>query len=166
MSTNNLQNEEAIAKLKELAESIDVAMLATNLQHTPFHTIPMSTKMVDNYGNIWFLSARDSEHNSYIQQNNNVQLMYGQPNTMSFMTVYGKASISTDKEVIEELYSTVDDNWFDGVDDPNVSAIKVQPQEAHYWDTKYGKLVAMLKIAQGAITGNSPDLGEEGDLKV
>jgi general stress protein 26 len=166
MSTDNLQNEEAIAKLKELAEEIDVAMMATDLGQAPFHTIPMSTKMVDKYGNIWFLSARDSDHNANIQKNSQVQLLYGQPKTMSFMTVFGDASISTDKDVIEELYSTVDDNWFDGVDDPNISAIKVQPQEAHYWDTKYGKVAALLKMAQGAITGNEPDLGVEGDLKL
>ncbi len=166
MSTNNLQNEEAVAKLKELAESIDFAMMATNLGQVPFHTIPMSTKMVDKSGNIWFLSARDSDHNTHINNNPQVQLIYGQPKTMSFMTVFGSASITTDKAVIEELYSSADDNWFDGIDDPNVSAIKVDPQDVHYWDSKYGKLISMLQIAKGAVTGNEPDLGEEGQLNV
>lgn len=166
MSTTNLHNKEAVAKLKELAESIDFAMMATNLGTVPFHTIPMSTKMVDNYGNIWFLSAKDSDHNTHINNNKQVQLIYGQPSSMSFMTVYGHATISTDREVIKELYSSADDNWFEGVDDPNCTAIKVQPQEAHYWDSKYGKLIAMLQLAKGAVTGDEPDLGVEGKLNV
>ncbi|HBC04342.1 MAG TPA: hypothetical protein DC015_09160 [Aequorivita sp.] len=40
------------------------------------------------------------------------------------------------------------------------------PEDAHYWDTKNGKVLSLLKMAQGAITGNEPDLGVQGDLKV
>ncbi|WP_391575340.1 pyridoxamine 5'-phosphate oxidase family protein [Aureliella helgolandensis] len=46
-----------MAKLKELAESIDFAMLCTDLEATPFHAIPMSTRRVDDQGHIWFLSG-------------------------------------------------------------------------------------------------------------
>jgi general stress protein 26 len=44
MSQKNLYNQEAKDKIKELAESIDFAMMCTNLQNIPFHSIPMSTK--------------------------------------------------------------------------------------------------------------------------
>ncbi len=166
MSTKNLSNKAAIDKLKKLANSINFAMMATYLQSEPFHTIPMSTKKVDEEGNIWFLSGRDSEHNKYIQKEGKAQLIYSQPNNMEFMTVYGNATIHTDKKIIKELYSKADDNWFDGVDDPNASAIKIQPTDAHYWDTQNGKLVALFKLGVGAVTGDQPDLGEEGDLIV
>lgn len=166
MSTKNLTNVEAKKKIKELAESIDYTMMATDLKSQPFHVVPMSTKKVDDEGNIWFLSNKTSEHNQNIQKEQKVQLIYAGKGSYEFLSVYGKASIITDKDKIEEFYGEADDAWFDGVDDPQITAIKVEPEDAHYWDTKNGKIISLLKIASSAITGNKTDLGEQGDLKV
>ena len=166
MSEKNLFNEEAKVKLKELAENIDFTMMETNLTAKPSHIIPMSTKEIDSEGCIWFLSNKNSEHNSFLKSDNSVQLIYSKPSDMEFMTVFGHAFITTEKAVLELLYGPSDDAWFDGVDDPNLTAIKVIPKEAYYWDTKNGKLVSLLKMGIGAITGEKQDLGEEGDLNL
>ena len=166
MSKNNLFNEEAKAKIKELAENIDFAMMETHLGAKPTHIIPMSTKDVDDDGCIWFLSNKNSEHNSYIDADNNIQLIYSKPGDMEFMTVFGQAFISTERPVLEKYYGKSDDAWFDGIDDPNLTAIKVIPKDAHYWDTKNGKLVSLLKMGMGALTGEKQDLGEHGNLKI
>jgi len=166
MSTKNLFSKEAKDKIKEMAESIDFTMMATDLKNTPFHTIPMSTKKVDDMGSVWFLSLRDSEHNSHIKTFGDVHLTYSDPSGMEFLTIYGTAEIRTDKVLLEEFYSSADDNWFDGVNDPNLTAIQVKPQEAHYWEPKSGKLVALLKMGVGAVTGKKPDVSKEGDLKL
>jgi len=166
MSTKNLSNAEAKKKIKELAESIDYTMMATALKSEPFHVIPMSTKEVDEAGNIWFLSNATSEHNQNIEREMKAQLIYADKDNFEFLSIYGKASISTDRNRIKELYGKADDAWFDGVDDPNITAIIIEPEDAHYWDTKNGKIISLLKMAKGAITGNDPDLGEEGDLKI
>ncbi len=149
-----------------LAESIDFTMLATDLKSQPFHTVPMSTKKVDDTGNIWFLRNRNSTHNKNIEREKQAQLIYADKSNFEFLTVYGRASISTDRNKIKELYGSGDDAWFDGVDDPNITALKIEPDDAHYWDTKIGKVISLLKMVGGAITGNEPDLGEEGDLKI
>ncbi len=166
MSKNNLFNEEARAKIKELAENIDFAMMETRLGSAPTHIIPMSTKDVDDEGCIWFLSNKNSEHNGHIDADNSIQLIYSKPSDMEFMSVFGHAFISTEKPILEKYYGSSDDAWFDGIDDPNLTAIKVIPKDAHYWDTKNGKLVSLLKMGMGAITGEKQDLGEEGDLKI
>lgn len=166
MSTKNLTNEDARKKIKELAEKIDLTMLATNLKSEPFHVVPMSTKEVDEAGNIWFLSNKNSDHNKNIEHENRAQLIYADKGNFEFMSVYGRATISTDRNCIKKLYGSGDDAWFNGVDDPNITAIKIQPDDAHYWDTKNGKVLSLLKMAKGAITGKEPDLGEHGDLKV
>lgn len=166
MSTKNLSNEEARKKIKELAEGIDFTMMATNLKSEPFHVIPMSTKEVDEAGNIWFLSNKNSEHNKNIEKENKTHLIYSNKGNFEFLSVYGRATISTDRNRIKELYGSGDDAWFDGVDDPNITALKIQPDDAHYWDTKNGKVISLLKMVGGAITGNEPDLGHEGKLKV
>ncbi|EPR71322.1 pyridoxamine 5'-phosphate oxidase family protein [Cyclobacterium qasimii] len=166
MSRENLFNEEAIAKLKELAEDIRFAIMGTNLNSIPPHLIPMSTKDVDEDGCVWFLSSSESEHNQNINKDNNIQLIYSKPDQMSFLTVFGQAVIYKGKVVVERYYGSADDAWFDGVDDPNLTAIKVIPKEAQYWDTESGKFISLLKMGIGAITGDKPDLGEHGDLNI
>lgn len=164
MSKKNLFNDKAFEKLKELAEDIDIAMMQTNITNKPAHSIPMSTKEVDSEGCIWFLSNKSSEHNTHLKSDNSLQLIYSKPSAMEFLTVYGHAHITTDMAVLKELYQSSDDAWFDGIDDPNLTAIKVIPETVHYWDTKNGKFVSLLKMAAGAITGSKQDLGEEGKL--
>ena len=166
MGKQDLINDEAKAKLTEMAKGIDFALMATGLAQAPFHTIPMSTKSVDEAGCIWFLSGKDSTHNANIEADGRVQLNYADVKAFEFMTVYGTAEIVTDKSKLNELYGSSDDAWFDGVDDPNLSAIKVCPLDAHYWDPKNGKLITMFHIGVGAITGEKPDLMDQGELRV
>lgn len=166
MATKHLFNKSAKDKIKELAEAIDFTMLATNLSKRPIHAIPMSTKKVDENGHIWFLSDKHSTHNANIQRDEEIHLFYAKPMSMEFMNVYGTAEILDDKNIISELYQKSDDNWFDGENDPNITAIKVTPKDAHYWDTKNNMLISLFKMGIGAITGEKTDLGDEGKLTI
>ncbi|RMB62826.1 general stress protein [Dokdonia sinensis] len=165
MSTENLYSKEAKAKIKELVEDIDFAMMTTNLGQKPLGAIPMSTKKVDEAGNIWFLSGADSDHNKDIQKDSDVQLLYSKPSDMEFLSVFGKAVITRDKKILEDLYGKSDDNWFDGVDDPNLTAISFKPTEARYWDTKHNKFVSLFKMLYGTVAGEKTDIGVSGTLK-
>ena len=166
MSNKNLYHQEAKDKIKELAEDIDFTMMCTNLNNTPFHSIPMSTKEVDENGNIWFLSNKESHHIHHILEDKRTILLYSKPGSMSFLKLYGKSQVVNDKERIKSLYGSMDDTWFDGVNDPNLCAIEVKPQEAEYWEPKHNKLVSLFKMGVGAITGSEPDLGNTGSLKI
>lgn len=166
MSTENLYNEEAKKKIKEMAEDIDFTMMATNLKKTPLHMIPMSTKKVDDHGNIWFLSNKNSTHNQNILEDSNLHLVYTDKGDMQFLNIYGTATITTDRNMIDELYGKSDDAWFHGKDDPNITVISVKPTEAFYWDPKNGKLVTLVKMGVGAITGNEPDLMDQGSINI
>ncbi len=166
MSIENLSNSDAKKKLKKLVEDIDFAMLGTNLTKLPISAIPMSTKEVDESGEIWFLSNRTSEHNANIKADSKVQLFYSDPSDMEFISIYGTAEIILDKARLQELYGKSDDAWFDGKDDPNLTGIKVTPKEAFYWDTKSNKYVSLLKMGVAAITGEKADVGERGKLNL
>ncbi len=166
MSKDNLYNDEAKKKIKEMAEDIDFTMMATNLKKTPLHMIPMSTKKVDEHGNIWFLSNKNSTHNENILEDSNLHLIYVDKGDMKFLNVYGSATITTDRNMIDELYGKSDDAWFDGKDDSNITAISVKPTEAFYWDPKNNKLVTLVKMGVGAITGNQPDLMDQGSINL
>ncbi len=166
MSTKNLYNEEAKEKLKNIVEDVTVAMMATDLGKRPISVVPMHTKRVDDDGTIWFLSAADSDHNTDITRSSAVQLLYSDTGSMKFLSIYGEAIIITDHPIIEELYSDLDNAWFDGPNDKNVSAIKFTPREAAYWSNDHNKLVTLFKLGMAAVTGDQKDIGTSGKLNI
>lgn len=166
MSTENLNKDESWKKLRSMVDDIKVAMMVTGLEKTPINAIPMRTKKIDEKGNVWFVSMANSEHNKNLQINDKVHLLYSDPDDNEFITLYGHAEIIKDRSVLEDLYSATTDNWFDGVDDPKLTAIKVKPAEAYFWDSKTNKYVTLLKMGVGALTGNKQDVGEKGKLNL
>lgn len=166
MSTENLNSAEAREKLKDLVDDIRVAMMVTGLGKIPLNAIPMTTREIDDHGDIWFLSLRNSEHNQNIAESNQVQLLYSDPSEMEFVSVYGIGEIITDKEILHELYDEMADAWFDGADDPNLTAIKFHPAEAYYWNNKTNKYVTLYKLGIAALTGKHKDIGESGKLEL
>ncbi len=161
----DLHEQEAIQKLKQLVESAKVCMFQTMTNNPPFHLRPMSPVDTDENGNIWFFSRRSSEKNHDINSNPNVQLIFSNMKDSEFLSVYGVASIIEDRHRIEELWKPIVKAWFpDGVDDPELTLIKVITLSAHYWDTKDGKMISMLKIAASMLGGRTMDGGVEGDL--
>ncbi len=166
-NVKNLENHKAIAKLKELAESIKVCMFCTKLSTVPFSTRPMGISEVDADGKLWFLSPRDSNKNEDIQQDEQVQLIFSDPSGSRFLTVYGEADIYTDQRSIDRAWTPLAKAWFtEGKEDSNISVIRVHPHDAYYWDTKNGKVVSLIKIAAAALTGATMDGGIEGELEL
>ena len=166
MSTENLNKEAAGKKLRELVEDTKIGMMISGFEKKPLNAIPMATKKVDKEGNIWFLSGDTSEHNKDLELNPDVQLLYSNTGKMEFLSIYGKAKITKDRSILKDLYNERTDNWFDGVEDPDMTAICVKPQEAYYWDTKSNKYVTLFKMGVGALTGDKKDIGEKGKLNL
>lgn len=166
MSTENLTSKDAKEKMISMVNDIKFTMMLTALDSQPISAVPMTTKKVDDNGSIWFLSGLNSDHNSNILKSKNTQLLYSKPTDKEFISIYGTASVETDKAVLEDLYSKQDDTWFTGLDDPNLTAIKFVPQEAYYWDTKENKYISLFKMGVSAITGDNKktDVGEKGKL--
>ena len=162
----DLSRSEAINKMKVLVESAQTCFFCTNLKaDAAFETRPMAVQKVDDEGNLWFLSSVDSHKNEELKNNDAVQLLFqGDPHT-DFMNVFGHATVSKDRDKIEELWNPLLKTWFtEGKDDPRITVIKVTPADGYYWDSKHGKFVAFAKMAIGAAIGKTLDDSIEGKL--
>lgn len=164
----NLAQQDAIKKLKDLVNDIDMCLFCTNLKTGDGSTCrPMSTAQVDNNGDIWFMSPKDSDKNREIAIDSKVQLFYSHPGKSSYLVVNGNASLQYDKKKIEELWSPLDKTWFkEGKDDPNISLIRVSDINAHYWDTTGNRMVNFFKMVASVATGKTLVNAEEGALQV
>ena len=133
----------------------------------PDHASPMALQGVCDQGNLYFLSSSESNKNHDIQQDDRVALSFSNGGKYEYLTLYGNASILTDKPTIEKYWTDFANAWFEGKDDPRVTILKVTPFDGHYWETKNGKIVSAIKTVFSAVTGSgNDDGGVEGDLKV
>jgi general stress protein 26 len=159
---------EGLKKMKALIEKASsTCFFCTNMNGNHFTTRPMAVQKTDEEGNLWFLSAIDSHKNEDIKQNPAVQLLFqGSPHS-DFLSVYGTASISQDKAKIKELWEPIIKTWFtEGVEDPRITVIKVEPTQGYYWDTKHAQVVSLFKRLVGAAIGKTLDDSVEGTIKV
>jgi general stress protein 26 len=164
----DLQDNEAIKKVKELCEKAKSCFFCTRIKTgEPFATRPMSVQEIDDEGSFWFLSANDSYKNAQLAEDPAVQMLFQGSPYSDFIMLYGKATITDDKARIKELWNPILKTWFtEGIDDPRISVIKVTPADGYYWDTKHGQLVAFAKQMVGAMIGKTLDDSIEGSLKV
>lgn len=163
----NLTANDAVEKIREIAKDANICMFVTDLSKLPLMGRPMATQEVDEKGNIWFMSDRNSDKNRDIEKDAQVQLFYSHTGNYEYLSIYGSAEIVNDRSKIEKLWTPMAKTWFrEGKDDPNISLIKVTPEDAYYWDTKNNKMVSLIKFAMGAL-GFTPkdDGGVEGKLK-
>ena len=162
--TKDLQTEEGKKKIKELVEDIKTCMFCTNTEELPFNTRPMATVDVDEHGNLWFMSNIKSNKNDEIKDDQQVQLIYAKGGDSHFLSLSGKAFIIKDQAKIDEYWNMFAKAWFDGKRDPDISLIKIVPDNAYYWDTVHGKMVSLIKIAISAVSGKTMDDGVEGKI--
>ncbi len=163
----NLSGPEAVSKLKELVSKGQSCFYCTDLRTgIPMSVRPMSVQKVDDEGNFWFLSAKDSHKNEEISVDPFVHLLFQGSSHSDFLNIYGIASETDDKEKIKELWEPIFKTWFtEGEDDPRISVLKVEPSEGYYWDNKHGNAIAFIKQLAGAATGQTLDDSIEGKLE-
>lgn len=138
--------------------------LLLTLLHCLYQAGPCLQK-VDDEGNLWFFSDMDSDKNDHIEDDNRVQLFYCNKGSSEYLSLYGTATIIQDASLAKELWTPKVKIWFKTPEDPNLTIIKVSPEDGYYWDTKNGKFVALLKMAASAITGIELDGSIEGRIK-
>ncbi len=164
----NLFGEEGIEKIKLLAGKATSCFFCTKIKTgESFSSRPMAPEVIDDAGSFWFLSAKDSHKNKELEADSAVQLLFQGSDYSDYLSIYGQAKISTDKNKIEELWDPMMKAWFtEGKDDPRITVIEVVPTEGYYWDTKNNILVALAKRAYGAIVGETYDDSIEGNIKL
>jgi len=167
-TTQNLEGNDAVDKLKALVGNTPTCLLGTALSKFPVHVCPMQVQEVDELGDLWFFSGADSAHNFQITGDHRVQLSFCNASKLEYLVVSGHATITRERRKIDELWTRAVEAWFpNGKDDPNLTLIRVTPAVSHYWDTENGKLVTMAKILTAAVTGKALDEGgRQGDIEV
>jgi general stress protein 26 len=161
----NLAGTAAAQKIREIAKAARICLFGTSPGNHPLDVVPMAVQDVDDAGNLYFLSGRSSEKNRHIAEDARVQLLFANVGDSDYLSLHGLATITDSRAEREKYWTPIAKTWFHGgVDDPEVTVIKVEPAQGYYWDTAHGKAVAMVKTAFGALSGKTTDDSVEGKL--
>lgn len=162
----NFYDKQGIVKLRDLVEQVSTSLFATINKNTLEEEYrPMEAQLVDDDGCIWFFSKKDSEKNKAIEANNEVKLFFCNPSKSIFLIANGVCEIVYDKVKIDKMWSTFLKVWFtEGKDDPTITLLKVQVNDAYYWDTEGTKMINFVKMIASVATGKTVDLGNEGSI--
>lgn len=163
----NLNDTEALKKFKKLVEDINICMFITNNSNDHEHTRPMATIEAELDGTLWFYTDLRSIKVDEVQNQHRVHLVYAHPGQSAYLDLWGSAQLVTDRQQVIDKWSPMVKAWFpDGIKDPNLALLKVQPLEAFYWESKSGKMVQFFKMAASIVTGERLAEGTKGSLNI
>jgi len=162
-----LPGPEGLKNLGSFIADVRFAMLTTVAQDGTIDSRPMATQKKEFAGVLWFLTARDSRKVDEVAADEHVALMYADPRNQSYVTVKGRANLSRDKAKIHELWNPMYKAWFPGgEDDPQIRVLRVDVDEAEYWEASDSKIVRSLKYLAAAATRGAVDVGTHGTVSV
>lgn len=163
----HLENDEALKKIKSIIDHQKVCMMYIQLNEFPFKGLPMTVQEVDETGVIWFYSPISSTKNDDIRTDNRMLLSLINASDYTFLSLYGRAHISTDRQKIESLWSPMANAWFDGKEDPNIALIGFKIEHGEFQQSRDNKIVALAKLTMSALFNADNRLeSTQGTLKV
>ena len=154
-------------KLTELIKDIKFAMFTTHKVQGHLHSRPMTTqnKRIDD-DTLWFFMSRSGDPVAEFGGDDQVNVAYANPGSDTYVSVSGTAHVVDDMARKQALWSKGAEAWFKGgVNDPDLALVQVRIEHADYWDVKENKLVQLYRMAEAAMTGKQPKLGEHGHLR-
>ncbi|MBK7218548.1 MAG: pyridoxamine 5'-phosphate oxidase family protein [Candidatus Promineofilum sp.] len=158
-------NQEAITKLRELINDIDIAMLTTVDDDGTLRSRPMGTQKAEFDGDLWFLTRVDTAKVDEIQRESQVNVSYAKPDKNRYVSVSGTAVLINDKAKIDEFWDPIYKAFFpEGKDDPRLRLLKVHVQKAEFWTTD--NLIATVIGFAKALAGQESDIGENEKLQL
>ncbi|RYG23898.1 pyridoxamine 5'-phosphate oxidase [bacterium] len=153
--------QEDRAKLYDLMEKIEIAMMTTIEGNGSLHTRPMANQKPDDNGDLWFFTEADGSVAQNIASNPQVALGFSDPKSNGYVAISGTGSVVRDRAKIDEKWNKDVEAWFPkGKDDPNIALIKVDPDRGELWDYPAGLISSVAAFVKSKIGGNPDEIGD------
>ncbi len=142
--------------LNDLLKNFSTAMMITRSGDKSMHGRPMSIAEIGEGGELYFATSLDSGKLRDIELDPDVTLIF--QGDSIYISLHGTAHLSTDPELIGRLWSEAWRVWFPaGKGDPSLVILKIEPQDAEYWDNSGGEGISYAMTALKAyIKGERP----------
>jgi len=163
--TSAVEQSNHIQKLQELIQDIEYGMLTT-MDNGHLRSRPMSiSSPIDPDGNLWFFTDATSHKILEVEQQHQVNVSFASPAKQRYVSVSGVADLVRDRQKMQELWHPSLKAWFPKeLDEPNIALLKVQLEQAEYWDAPSGWAAKTLGFVHAVTTGERAKLGENAKI--
>ena len=141
--------EEAIRKIGALIGQVPVAMLTTTSPRGWLRSRPMIAQREPFDGSLWFLTSRTAAKAGDVRDRRQVNVSYAAPDHDCYVSIAGIATLVDDLPRARQLWNSSYEPWFPkGVEDPDLVLIRVEAEEAEYWDSIARRMVLVSELHQ------------------
>lgn len=162
--------EEQIEMRRRLWEKIRDIRFGMLTTHDPLlrtlRSRPMTNQEVEFDGTLWFFISDRTATGREVTLSQSVNISYADPDNKTFVSVSGTARVVDDPERAAALWNPLLKAWFpEGLNAPDLRLLKVEVEEAEYWDSPSSTMVQLFGAAR-ALLGGQPavDVGEHEKL--
>eukprot|EP01118_Nematostelium_gracile_P004872 TRINITY_DN157_c0_g3_i2.p1 TRINITY_DN157_c0_g3~~TRINITY_DN157_c0_g3_i2.p1 ORF type:complete len:165 (-),score=56.81 TRINITY_DN157_c0_g3_i2:39-533(-) len=118
---------------EKIFSKFSYGMFTTLARDGKIRSRPMQLLQLDSQHNIWMVTGKDSEKVYELQKDSRADLIL--QSSDQWMSVSGTVRFSEDTKKIDELWNEHLQVYFPGgKTDPNILLIKLETDEAEYWD--------------------------------
>ncbi len=166
MADQDLKPDELRTRLWKEIEHARIVMLGL-IGGEPHHMQPMAA-FGDKAGDaIWFFTKLDTD---LVQQtgSGHQAMVCIMAKDMEFQAcIHGTLVQDTDRAKLEAYWSPFVSAWYpEGKDDPSLTMMRLDPDNARVWVSNKGPITYPLEIAKANATHKLPDIGGKQDLKL
>lgn len=165
-TTDYTKENDGLQKIRSLLADIRVLMMATNLGKIPFSACPMTLQDMDEKGDLWFFTPRDSRHFKHIEKDNRVQLIGSNEREQTHLSIYGNATHIIDHSKVDQLWNPMLKAWFNGKEDTNLALLNINMESVYYWNNDENKMISLYYLLHAAETGDRNVMGEKGHVNL
>jgi general stress protein 26 len=163
----NVPTEKKLDDLYELIDGIEVAMFTTRRVDGHIVSRPMQTQERTPGVDLWFMTNIETHKLDDLMTDPHVNLAYYDMKSREWVSVAGIATVSTDRELVRELYKADWKAWLgdegderDGSEnDPRIALILVEAESVTYMKVTKPKPVVLFEVARAFVTGDPPRVG-------
>ncbi len=162
---NGKSRKDDLKRLGELIKATRVGMFTTVDEDGTLRSRPMATQEVEFDGDLWFLTCIESHKTHDIEKDHRVNISYADSSANRYISVSGTARVLRDEKKIKQLWSSWDKAWFPkGVDDPSIALLRVQVDDAEYWDGPSSSIVQLAGLMKSLVKGEQYKGGDHAKI--
>lgn len=137
----------------DIIEKVRVGMISTVGADTVPSSRPMYVQEVDELGQIWFFTSTTSHLVERIRANPTVHITFADTDKNKFLTAIAHATEVHDRAKMQELWNPTLKAWFkDGLETPDIVLLKLQPEQAEYWDSPNSAVVRIFGFVKALVS--------------
>ena len=147
-------------KVHALISKAKFAMMGTYDIAGNAHSRPM-VAVAHEGRELWFFTRAESRKVDELKRDPRVLVDYADGSSQTYISLVGRARLTTDIEKSKELWTEPLRTWFpDGPEDPHIALIEVTVESAEYWDAPSSAMVHAYGYVRARITGTPPAPGD------